>query len=350
MVRVLMRGLTMVVRFFCGLAALTGAVLVVACSTSTHPAPTLSAARPPSRTAPAAPVTVTAASAAPHSLKSRLVARISVDNPDGLVEVGGQIWVKTDDGRVVRIDPHSNKVTASIKLDTAKDPNHYCQGIGTDGTAVWACTASDSTVGIVRIDPNSLTTGKTIAVNKIFDQLTLPHTARGIWVLSGTGETVTVVDAHGTMTSYPLGARCQQLAASETVVVATCPNDNTAVVLDPRNGKIRGRIHLSAPRITTVAHGKIWIDTSAGLTRLSAGLRVEALFPNLIVGLDGDLAPTQDALWVRTSGCVLWRIDRNTVTDRVTPAVAISAGSLLVTANAVWASANNEGAILRLRR
>ncbi len=329
-----------------GVLAVAAAVATgAACSSSNHRAPT--------RTASAARVTITAAPATTQPLRSRLVATISIDNPDGLVEVGGAIWVKTDDGRVVRIDPRTNKVTGTIRVDTAKDRSHYCQGIGTDGTAVWACTASDSTARIVRIDPRSLTKGKVVGVNKVFDQLTLPHTSRGIWVLTGTGNAVTVVDpSSGAMTSYPLGARCQQLAASEAIVVATCANDNTLVALQQNTGSIRGHLHLAEPRIAAITDHDIWVDTAKGLIRLDTNLTARALYPNQIIGLDGDLATTDDALWVRTPGCVLWRIDqsRNTLTEQLTTNPAISGGSLLVTADSLWASANNEGIIYRLRR
>jgi hypothetical protein len=333
-------------RRLCALAATGAAIAAAGCASANH------SASPPT-TASARPVSVTALPTTTHSLKSRLVARIPITSPDGLVEVGGAIWVKTDDGRVVRVDPNTNKVTARIRVDTATDPNHYCQGIGTDGNAVWACRASDSGTGIVRIDPNSLTTGKTVRVNKIFSQLTLPHTSRGIWVLTGTGQAITVVNpTNGAMTSYPLGAHCVQVAAAEAVVVATCADDNMLVALQPNTGSVLKRVHLPAPGIAAISGHDIWVDTAKGLMRLNFALSIQAIYPHQIVGREGDLAVTDDAVWVRTPGCVLWRIDQghNVVSEHLTTRPAISAGSLLVTTDAIWASANNEGVVLRLRR
>jgi hypothetical protein len=125
---------------------------------------------------PRAPITVSAGPATTATLDSRLVATIDLASPDGLVEVSGAVWVKTDDGRVPRIDPGTDTVTGTVQLDTATDPSHYCQGIGTDGTAVWACTASDSATGIVRIDPTTMAVGEPVAVDKVFDQLSLRTT------------------------------------------------------------------------------------------------------------------------------------------------------------------------------
>ncbi len=307
----------------------------------------------PASPRPRHPVVVTAPPAATATVASRLIARVRVANPDGLVEVGGSVWVKTDDGRVVRIDPSSDTVTGSVRIDTARAPNHYCQGIGTDGVAVWACTASDTSTGIVRIDPRTMSVGTPIAVGKLFDQLSLPYTSRGLWVLTGSGETVAVVDtATGALTTYHLGARCQPLAVAETIVVATCANDDRVVALNPVTGKVIARVSLSAPRIAAVWGHDVWVDTSRGLTRLGTNLTVEALYPNQVIGLEGDLAVTKDAVWVRGPGGVLWRIDprRNMVAERLTPAQPVSAGSLLVTTHAIWASENNEGIVIRLRR
>jgi hypothetical protein len=239
-------------------------------------------------------------------LNSRLIAKISIANPDGLVEVGGAVWVRTDDGRVVRVDPRTDTVTGTVHLDTAKDPGHYCQGIGTDGTAVWACTASDSTTSIMRIDPTTMATGKPVAVQKAFDQLSLPHTPRGLWVLTGTGTAVIVVDPTSqATTSYPLGARCQQLAASTAVVVATCVNDNVVVALNPATGRVLTRVSLPAPRIAAATGYDVWVDTTDGLTRLGS--------------------------------------------DQLTSSPPLSGGSLLLTSDALWASANDEGVVLHLR-
>jgi streptogramin lyase len=300
-----------------------------------------------------ATTTVSAAPSTTGPLDARLIATISIDNPDALVEVGGAVWVKTDDGGVVRIDPSTDEVTGTAHVDTATDPSNYCQGIGTDGTAVWACTASDSATGIVRIDPATMATGVPVAVDKVFDQLSLPHTSRGIWVLTADGTAVTVVDPMSQeTTSYPLPARCLQLAASEEVVVATCAVDNLVVALDAETGSVRARASLDAPRIAVATDHDVWVDTVHGVTRLSTDLEVRAVYPDQVVGLEGDLAIAGDEVWVRGAGGVLWRIDptRNTVAEQLSPRAALSAGSLLVTTDAVWASANNDGAVLHLRR
>jgi hypothetical protein len=299
----------------------------------------------------AAPLLVTGSPAASSTLASREVARIRIANPDGMTEVAGQIWVKTDDGRVVRVDPSRNKVIGSIQVDTAAEPQHYCQGIGTDGTDVWSCAASDTTTGLVRIDPTHPKPGKPAAVDKIFDQLTLPYTTRGFWVLSGDGRSLSVVaPSSGAVTRYALPARCLQLAASDAVVIATCASENLVLAIEPSTGQVRGRVSLPEPRLAVVTDRDIWVDTSKGLTRLALDLTVRSIFPNQYAGLDGDLAVSGNDLWVRGRGGVLWRIDqaRNEVAEHITSDTQISAGSLLVTAGAIWTTQGDEGYLVRL--
>ena len=67
------------------------------------------------------------------SFEERLLATIDIKYPDEIAFVQGFIWVKTDDGHVMKVDPFTNSVVGDIKVDTTSDPYHYCQGLGTDG-------------------------------------------------------------------------------------------------------------------------------------------------------------------------------------------------------------------------
>jgi streptogramin lyase len=227
------------------------------------------------------------------------------------------------------------------------------EGIGTDGTSVWACIASDTSTGIVRIDPVTMEVGAPIDVGKVFDQLSLPHTSRGLWVLTGSGETLAVVDpATREVATYQLGAKCLQVAAAETLVIVTCANEDVVLALNPLSGEILARTSLTSPRIAAVWGEDVWVDTSAGLTRLGTDLAVKVRYPNQVIGPEGDLVVTEDAVWVRGAGGVLWRIDPQTdnVVEQLTSDRRVSAGGLLLTPGAIWASENNEGIVVHLRR
>ena len=301
--------------------------------------------------APAGPATVSVSPARTAAYSARLQAVIAIENADGLTAVGGALWVKTDDGRVVRIDPATNRVSGELKLDTNSDPNDYCQGIGTDQTSVWACATTDKGTDVVKIDPASRRIVRRIAVGKVFDQLALPSTARGLWVLSGSD--VSLVDHEtGRVTKYPLGVRGLQVAAAGDLVVATSATENAVIALDATNGSVIARTTLPAPRLAAVSGSDIWVDTGDGLVRMSRDLSVKAKYPSLGAGLGGDLVATPDAVWLRAGNGTITRLDPSTgqAVEQVAPdGQQITAGSLLIAYDSIWTTSGDEGTLTRLR-
>ena len=74
-------------------------------------------------------------------------ASIPVPNLSWLTFYQGFVWVKRDDGFVTRIDPRTDRPAGQVGGYT--DQQHYCQGIGAGGGAVWSCSGHS----ITRIDP-----------------------------------------------------------------------------------------------------------------------------------------------------------------------------------------------------
>ncbi len=63
-------------------------------------------------------------------VSERTEARFDIiGGPDWLTEADGSLWVKVDDGRVVRIDPATNEVEAEIQAgsDTRDLPGDRCR-------------------------------------------------------------------------------------------------------------------------------------------------------------------------------------------------------------------------------
>ncbi len=338
-----------------GLANIAAPLLMFAaaagCSSSTRPAhnqpTTTSAAKPTVTRAVTRPSTVVA-------LARRQIARVTIPNPDALVAALGFIWVKTDDGRVVKVNPQTNRVVARRKLDTAKDPQHYCQGIGTDGRSVWVCAASDTATDLVRIDPHSLRPVLRIAADKAFDQEHLPYVAGRLWVLSGGGKQLLAVNpSTGALKRYPLSATCAQAAGSGSVLVVTCPNANMMLRIDATRGAVIARRTLQQPRYCAVSDNQVWIDTADGIERTDDHLRTTALYPALTVGLSGDLASDPSGtIWVPQEHGFLYRIDptRNAVVEQITSGRPLSGGSILVTNDSIWTSAYDDSTVFHLRK
>ena len=141
--------------------------------------------------APSTSMTISDFAARTTGYSERVQARVRVDNGDGLAEVDGSIWVKTDDGRVVRVDPRTNRVTGQVPVDTSTDSSSYCQGIGVVEGALWACSANGQSTDVAEVDSATLKVKRRVPVDKVFDQMTLPAGADSLWILSDNGTKAT---------------------------------------------------------------------------------------------------------------------------------------------------------------
>ena len=279
-------------------------------------------------------------------------ATISIDNADGMVALAGGLWVKTDDGRVVRVDAATSKITLQVKVDRVSDPSHYCQGIGSDGTRVWACATRDTGTDLVQLDPISGHTLRTVAVDKVFDQLAIPFAAGRLWVLSADGSQLSAIDpATGSVTRYQLGRRCLQVAAHAARVVATCALSNEVVELDAATGRIVAVAAAKDARIAALIGAEIWVDTAEGVARFPEGMSSSTVLHGLYAGTGGDLYADADTLWLRSSQGVINHIDARTdrVLDQINPDRTLSGGSLVVAFGSIWTTAGDEGELFRLR-
>ena len=280
-----------------------------------------------------------------------LTGTVEVHFPDGLAALGEHVFVKTDDGHVVRIDAASAEVDGDVRIDTSTSSGSYCSGIGTDGETLWACSAGLDTTDVWRLDPDSLDVSEKVPVDKLFDQVTLPVAGGKVWVLTGIGDRLTSIDTATTKThTTKLGRRCLQLAATETSVYATCSLTDEVVAVDAATGKVRATADVPNPIYVSVVDDDVWVTGGGGLLRLSTDLEPNLLFPGLTSGPEGDLVATPDDVWVRQAAGFLFRIDpaAETVAAQYAIDPVPSGGGVLVTDDAVWLTAFNDNVVYRL--
>ncbi|MFL6022947.1 MAG: hypothetical protein ACJ72O_06370 [Marmoricola sp.] len=307
--------------------------------------------QPGPRTSPGV-VTITPEPAKTSTYAEREQSRFQAEGADGMVAAAGALWAKTDTGHVLRIDPRTNKVTADLVVDKHTGQSFYCQGIGADGQSVWACSTRSEGTGVVRIDPDTARIEQQVRVGKVFDQLALPSTARGIWVLTHGGTEISVVDpGSGHVTTYPLGVRCQQVGAGGSRVVATDVVGGNVVVVDAGTGTVVDRLTVDTPRMAVVVGGDIWVDSAAGLVRFSDGLKTRTVYAGITAGQGGDLFSEGGSVWLRASDGTIFRIEATSgkLLERIDPSPKVSAGSLVVAFGSIWTTGSEEGVIIRLR-
>jgi DNA-binding beta-propeller fold protein YncE len=321
------------------------ALILAACTATSFPEPTPTLISVP---------TILPTPSSIASFEERLLATIDIKYPDELAFVHGFIWVKTDDGHVIQVDPATNSVVGDIKVDTTSDPYHYCQGLGTDGENIWACSASGDedhrTIDVVRIDPSSQSVVETVKIGKIFDQFNMPFLLNHIWVLSGNGDKLVGIDITTNQPSpaIDLGARCFQVAVVSESLLVTCRLDNLVLRIDPEKMEVTERLTFTSPRNIAAMEKGIWLSQDNAVVRLdSESLNPVITFPSLA---NADIFVTKEAVWVRLEHGFLYRIDpaSNELMEQIKTDQSLSMGSILVTPDSIWTTAGDDDLLIRL--
>lgn len=304
------------------------------------------------------------------TLEERLLATVDIaehplastnkigNHPDEIVFAGGFIWTKTANGHLIQVDPATNRMVSAIKVDTTHELEHYCQGLGTDGENIWACSASgdedNRAIDVVRIDPASQSVVKTFKVGKLFDQFKMPFLHNQIWVLTDNGSKLVGIDVATNQPSpaIDLGARCFQLATVEERLLATCGLDNLLLQIDPAKGKVTKQVTIQSPHNVAATENGVWVLQDNAVVRLDPkSLTPVVAFTNLPrMGAMGDIFPTEEAVWVRQESVFLYRIDpaSNELIEQIKPNRSLTGGSILVTSDSIWTTVIDDNLLLRL--
>ena len=235
-----------------------------------------------------------------------IAARIAVPVGPAWLETGfGSLWVtKINSKEVLRIDPGSNKVIATIRVGSKPE-----LGIGIGLGYVWIADTKDRS--IKQIDPNSNKVVHTIAVK-------LPKETEGsigvgegsLWALTDDGET----------------------------------DSGTLSRIDPFTGEVIANIRVNAgSHCALVAFGSVWVTSTAGGAVLRVDPRNNTVVAEITVRRSPRfLAASEDSIWVLNQGDgSLSRIDPQS--NQVSASVELGApgegGDLSISDNFVWASA-----------
>ena len=264
--------------------------------------------------------------------------------PDEMVFVRGFLWTKTADGHLIQIDPSTNMIVADIKVDTTSDQYHYCQGLGTDGENIWACSASgdadNRTIDVVRVDPKSQKIVQTIEVGKVFEQFDMPFLFNQIWVLSGSGDKLVGIDVttNEPTPAIDLGTRCFQLAVVGESLMATCSLDHVILQIDPEKREVTQRVDIKNPRFIVGNENGVWVAQASAIVRLEPeSLNPMAIFTELLNMGTGDIFVTENAVWIRQENGFLYQIDpaSNQIVEQIKIDQALAGGSVLVTSDSI---------------
>jgi streptogramin lyase len=298
---------------------------------------------------PKATPTALVVSVKPTQLKKVEKARVELPaEPDWLVSGFGSLWTLRGNGSVVRLSP-KGKVQATIDAKLFKFP--VCQGLGVSADAVWACATSGK---IVRIDPHTNDIAATINVPKINEQGRLASVGGRLWLLTGDGDRLTGISEKTNKIGDPikLGTYCTDIAdraVGNTLWVA-CASEGVLLRVDLAKRKVTGKV-TDLPLATSVSVGEdVWVGFEKGLARidprsLDVTMLQEAVTPESIRAVGNHV-------WVREKGgrMFLTRLDASTAEVRQVIAAddLKSGGDVIEFEGAVWASSYDDLTIVRL--
>ena len=329
------------------LLLIIGTVIAGGCSGSDE---TPNAAKPTTAaaSAPSCPHEPEATDEAVVALSERECGRLELDSPDWLATASGALWVKLDGGDVVRVDPDTGTVAAQVPPPGAR--TGPCQGFGAIDEAVYACPYPGL---IERIDPNTNQIVEEIEIRVLGDQGHLPTAGGRIWVITGTAEAIRGIDPGDNEVGPPieLGAFCTQLAASGPLVWAVCPSDGLLLRVDTTSGEVTGRLRL--PGAMHVAAGdSVWVAFDKGIAQVDPDtLKVEFRY-DLSIGLGGSIYVDTDRVLLRADGGpFLTVIDpgAHKVVQTIEAPDLPSGGNVIRVGDSIWATAYDDGTVVRLQ-
>jgi len=261
--------------------------------------------------------------------------------PDWMAVDDAGVWVKRDDGTVDRIAPDTGDIDVTAKISA--EP---CQGLGAGLGAVWACSGSD----VVRLDPQSGKVTATLTVGKTFTQGHLVTAFDLLWILTGDGSSLVGVDP-GTghpVTTIPLGARGTDLALGDAGLWVVSQVDGQVLRIDPAGTVAVRATGLDRPVVVAVTD-QVWVGTVRGISRIDPATGEIQVSTDIGVGLEGGLAIAPDGVWVRSADRFLIRLDPDTAEPVIGIAADVeSSGDIVVAFDSVWTTAYDDAALFRV--
>jgi ligand-binding sensor domain-containing protein len=268
--------------------------------------------------------------------------------PDWMVAGFGSLWVRQDNAVVNRLAP-DGMVQATIDAGIFEQP--VCQGLGISDVAVWACATEGK---LMRINPRTNKVAAIVELPKVNEQGRLVAYDDHIWVLTGDGDQLVGVSERTNKPGQPidLGAYCTDVA--DEVLGSTlwivCPYDGAVLRVDLQTREVTGRVE-GLPNANAVAAGhEVWVCTDDGIAHVDASsLSAKAIQP-ATGGLFCGLRLSGDILWVRTPTSFLTGIDTSSgeVAEVITAPGPPSGGDVVEFDNALWVSAFDRGLVFKL--
>jgi virginiamycin B lyase len=211
------------------------------------------------------------------------------------------VWAtgySTDD--VTRIDPVSNKVSATVTAGTCP------AGVAVGEGGVWVANTCSNNV--TRIDPATNAVVTTIPVGLGPWDITTGGGA--VWVVNSDGSSVTRIDpaSNQVVATIPVGQYPYDVAFADGVVWVTTLYDGTLQKIDPATNTVVGTLFLGDVDSIAVGGGAVWVSVWGWPVRTDGWVaKIDPATGSVIASIKVGYDPcgmvfAGGALWVTMSG------------------------------------------------
>lgn len=248
---------------------------------------------------------------------------------------------------VVRIDPATNKIVASIKIS-----GEACSGLAFGFGSVWAPICGEKPA-LARIDATKNAISATLSVAPAGPEGGIATSGDSVWLVTDAKGTLARIDPSTNSVrqkiSIPPGS--YNPIFSGGVVWITGVETNVLTAVDAASAKVLESIPVGPkPRFLTAGAGSIWtLNQGDGtVTRIDEKSRkLIATIPVGIPGAGGDIDYGADSVWPTVFDVPLSRIDAPT--NRVVKQwVGKGGDSLRFGFNSLWLTDYKKGLLLRI--
>ena len=283
-----------------------------------------------------------------------VVARIPVpERPDWLAMGLGSVWVVDyKPPSVVRIDPATNRVVASIPL-----PGDGCLGIAVMGNAVWVPDCTHHVV--VQIDPAANTVTRSVPIDfRVDDEGAFAAALGSLWlfVTDSLAATSTLVRADASTGAIQarifVGAGSYVIAGDSAALWVSSTRGAVVMRIDPRKNAVVASVPVTPrPKFLTVGAGGVWVlhQRTGSVSLIDPTSNEFALsVPAGVPTPWGDIAIGAGALWVSVDGTPVTRIDP--ATHAVTHQFVGGSGADAIRygLGSLWVSDHEHGMVWRI--
>jgi len=219
----------------------------------------------------------------------------------------GSVWVVGDGEDLIRIDPATNTVSATIRVPLEEFNN--LNGVSAGAGAIWVSSTDGS---VSRINPETEQVEAKIAVpwaGKIV------ATENAIWVTNQIDSLLTRIDPASNQVAAVIELECTlySIDANDSAVWAGCISEPTLFRIDPATNRVVARFAVGtnpSPKDVALGPSTVWVTARRGGILMQIDPATNQVVAVYQLGQNTfDLAARGDEVWVSVQGDgAIWRI------------------------------------------